>query len=171
MLILLIPSSVTAISIDELQNAPNRYIVLSETSTGTHYIDINSIKSIRYAPPYYSMQATIYCVLYNISAISEEVSHFNYDYNRSFDTLVKETIKIQPDYTNEQIYDIVLSKSRYDSGIYYNSSATNFYDFNGQYITKGSPEYNKKVSLGTVLYHAANYIFEKYYNEQFFPGF
>lgn len=56
----LIPSSLapliaSAISLNELQSDPNRYIVIDEDKTYTIYIDSNSIESIRYYPPYYTM--------------------------------------------------------------------------------------------------------------------
>ncbi len=57
----LIPSSLapliaSAISLNELQSDPNRYIVIDEDKTYTIYIDSNLIESIRYYPPYYTMQ-------------------------------------------------------------------------------------------------------------------
>lgn len=49
-----IPISALAISLEELQNNTDSYVKILEGKPGTVYVDVNSIHSLRYAPPYYT---------------------------------------------------------------------------------------------------------------------
>lgn len=54
--LILIPFSAFAISLSEIQSDPGRYAKVAEGQTTTMYVDSYSIQSLRYAPPYYTIQ-------------------------------------------------------------------------------------------------------------------
>ena len=77
--ILCIPISAFAISLTTLQNNPDRYLKVDEDSTAAMYLDTYSVKSIRYSPPYYTLSAKTYFVLYPYDYIILCTQTFNYD--------------------------------------------------------------------------------------------
>ena len=58
--ILCIPISSYAMSLSTLQNNSSRYLRIDDNYETATYLDTYSVKSIRYAPPYYTLSATIY---------------------------------------------------------------------------------------------------------------
>ena len=50
-MLLLIPLSCSAISLEELQSNPEQYEKIIEAPSGTIYLELNSIKSLRNSPP------------------------------------------------------------------------------------------------------------------------
>lgn len=168
-LLLIMPFPAFAISLTELQSNPDRYIVYAETPLETIYIDINSIKSIRYAPPYYTMQAKIFFVAYDLKFILEEESSYNYNYNRSFETLIKKQSQLNPSGNVNQIIGLAKYEAEKDSGIIISNLTKNIYDFNGTYFNSGNPRYGIKAEFLSNVYRMANFIFKKYYSIQFWP--
>ena len=57
--LILILFSAFAISLSEIQSDPGRYVKVAEGQTTTMYVDSYSIQSLRYAPPYYTIQGKI----------------------------------------------------------------------------------------------------------------
>ena len=51
-----------AISLEEIQRHPERYVKLDESQSCVNYIDVESIHSLRYESPYYTLQGDVYYV-------------------------------------------------------------------------------------------------------------
>lgn len=105
LLVLTIPLSVLAISLDELQSNPNKYVNIHESQSASDYVDIDSIQAIRYAPPYYTMKAKCYLVSYDYTRIMHSTLMINYDYNRTLKTLVS---KYKNDYPSMPPYQLTI---------------------------------------------------------------
>ena len=170
LLVLMIPLSASAISLDELQSNPDKYTKIYEAENGTMYIDSESIKSIRYAPPYYTLQVKDYYVLYNLNCIQQSISTYNYDYNKNCATLTKKYAALYPSYSSKQIIDLVLAESKKDSGVIVTSVDINCYEFDGTFITTGKPIYSQEVPFWTNLCYSADSVFKKYYGISFTTG-
>lgn len=94
--LILIPFSAFAISLSEIQSDPGRYVKVAEGQTTTMYVDSYSIQSLRYAPPYYTIQGKIYYVSYTGNCIEKSTVIFNYDYDRSSVNLRKDLMPNNP---------------------------------------------------------------------------
>lgn len=167
--LLSIPLSCSAISLSELQSNSERYKNIAETPNGGLYIDTNSIKSLRYTPPYYTMQAKSYITLYNISVILEDTVTYNYDYTRSFDYLIKKVNKENPSMPNQEKEKLLLHEVTINCGINSSFIDRSSYKFTGEFITAIENEYDKKINYRSGSFAAANYIFKKVYNQDFIP--
>lgn len=171
-LALFIPISSLAVSLDELQSTPNRYIKMAEDVQSTSYLDIDSITSIRYSPPYYTLQADEYIIRFTHDVIIQTTSVYNYDYNRSFHSLMVKAFKDYPTYTKAQILNLLIAQMQDDTGILYSITKANLYNFDGQFVASRDTNLkNKKVLFSTNSHHVANFIFKKYYDLEFVPGF
>lgn len=82
LLLVSLATSAFAISLSELQNSP-QFLKTDETSDDTYYLNQDSIKILRYSPPYYTLEYTIYIVSYSNKAIVEINTVANYNYDRS----------------------------------------------------------------------------------------
>lgn len=54
--LILMPFYSWAVSLEELQSNPERYIKMNESQSDINYMDVESIQSLRYEPPYYTLQ-------------------------------------------------------------------------------------------------------------------
>ena len=166
-----IPLSSWAISLNEIQSAPEKYIQLSEDAENTFYLDANSITSIRYSPPYYTLQGEVYIVGYTRGLIAQHTMIFNYDYNRSFNSLMSEVIKTYPTYTNTQLLDMIEARMKNNSGILFSCNKIDYYHFDGQFIKSSNPNIQGyKILYASGFQHIANSMFKKYYDLEFIPG-
>jgi len=77
-----------AISLSELQTV-FQFVNVGSKNDGDAYLNVASIQSIRYKPPYYSLKYTTYYVNYNQGYILETEEISNYDYNYSYEMLFK----------------------------------------------------------------------------------
>ena len=84
----MIPIIVDAISVDELRANPSRYQLVFSDAREDEYVDNASISVVRYATPYYTINAIAYAVTYNTSVITKYENTYFLDYNRSFKSLV-----------------------------------------------------------------------------------
>ena len=62
---------------------PSKFKYIYADNKGDGYIDINSINVIRYAPPYYVINSSLYLVDYSNNAIAQLNSTYFYDYNNN----------------------------------------------------------------------------------------
>lgn len=169
-MLMLIPLSCSAISLDEIQSKPEQYKNIIETSTGTVYVDINSIKSLRYAPPYYTLQTKSYFAIYNLSCISEQTINFSYDYSRSLNSLIKKVDRENPTKSTDEKINLIYQEASKDCGVIQSIVKADNYELDGKFITKGDTEYNLKVNYNKGVFNIANYIFRKAYDEDFLPA-
>lgn len=58
--LLLTPFTALAISLSDIQNNPDQYVLVLRQTTINTYVDSNSIASLRYDPPYYAMGGDVY---------------------------------------------------------------------------------------------------------------
>lgn len=167
LLLLITPLTAFAISLNELQNNPDRYVSITEAQNATVYIDINSIKSLRYAPPYYTLQTKEYFVAYDLNSIGEMTNIYNYDYNQSSASLMEKIMKTNPLCSDEEFVKLVLDEAYKNSGITYGKTNIDYYDLNGIYITSENKSSTTKVDFLSNGYKMANFVFEKYYTTEF----
>lgn len=71
--IVFMPYMIFAISLGTIQNNPSQYEKVFENAERTVYVDTNSIESLRYSPPYYTLKAKFY----NISYSAERIIEYN----------------------------------------------------------------------------------------------
>ncbi len=59
------PYMIFAISLGTIQKNPSQYKKVFEDAAWTTYVDTNSIESLRYSPPYYTLKAKFYNISYS----------------------------------------------------------------------------------------------------------
>ena len=167
------PLSAFAISLDEIQNNPDRYIKLKEDTSSTYYLEQESIKVLRDSFPYLTLQAKIYLVMYDQSAIADDFFTISYDYSRSsFALMISKRIE-SPDITVDKLVDYAIAEAKKDSGMAVNIKANNYCDLDGTIISHGPIHvWSGKATFETILYSVANKVF--YHHTQckdyFFAG-
>ncbi|PAV38255.1 hypothetical protein CJ260_10065 [Megasphaera sp. ASD88] len=159
-------SIISAISIDEIRANPSKYVLVHSGAQQEEYIDSDSICVIRYAPPFYAINATAYAVYYNQDNITVYHNTYTYDLNRSFEKLV---IKY-PD------YDDFARQINLNTGITWRPQKLEIYHMNGTVrgnsVTIDPLEINMQsmCRYGSPSYNAANFVFYKAYNRYFNPN-
>lgn len=165
--LLTVPLTAFAISLDELQNNSNKYVNIYDTIDGTMYTDITSIKCIRYAPPYYTLQAKEYFIYYNFNLIGELTNTYNYDYNQSCISLMEKILESNPLCSEEEFIKSISDETDKNSGITYTRTNINYYNLDGLYKSSSNNIYTQKLDFLSNGYKMANFIFEKYYTTKF----
>lgn len=170
--LIVIPVSTFAISLSELQNNPDQYKSMGETSVMTGYLDMSSIESLRYSPPYYTIKCDAFFVDYNMNIITESSMIFNYDYNYSMHSTIK---RIASDIrSNNEVIDKSLAQNRINAqmaendGITVSTTHETLWKLNGEFFTETdlTPE-SIPAKYNTVLFYIAEEVFHKYYNQWF----
>lgn len=166
--LILIPFSTFAISRSDLQNNPERYVKVAEGQTDACYVDSYSIKSLRYAPPYYTIRAKVYGPDYAKNGIFEFTITCFYDYNRNSKQLMENIVAESPNKSDtNSMAKKFMSQLNKNIGIKYTMTDINCYTLDGTYVNSLRPFYNQSVVLNSNPYHAANYMFYKCYNIYF----
>ena len=153
-----------AVSLQDIRDNPDIYKLVFSSAKEEEYIDINSIQSIRYAPPYYTINATAYAVYYNQGLITVYDNQYSYDLTRSLRALVK-------NYPRES----VISELKKDTGLNWRAQRESVYDFDGilkMNVTLDPTQINvfSPCHWASPSYQAANFIFLQVYNMYFnFP--
>ena len=162
--LLLMPFSSLAISLVEIQYSPNQYVEIGDSAVKALYVDINSIQSVRCSPPYYTIQVTGYYIDYKVNAVVQSRDVFNYDYNKSMESLIKEKQRLYPSKSKKEATGVAIEEIKKDSGIIWSSLDRKVYSFDGTYLGKGDDALGKKVLAFSDRYYEAKYIFMKHYN-------
>ena len=158
-----------SISLDELQNAPDQYVKVKENQSYAVYVDTNSIQSLRYSPPYYTLKGDTYIVTYVDGYINKCNTIFNYDYDKSSKELIKQIRRRYGNLSGKPLYDKMWEVVEVDSGITGSEIENScVYKLDGTLITRWPAQREVKIPIMSTLSFAANYIFYKYYNEYFF---
>ena len=87
-----IPFSTFAISLSDITNNSEQYVKIKNSMNTTLYVDISSIESLRYDPPYYTLRGKAYAVNYSSNRIFETTDIINYDYTKSVDSVTDNII-------------------------------------------------------------------------------
>lgn len=160
---LLIPLHINAISINEIRNNPNQFKLVYSDETHEAYVNNSTISVIRYNPPYYAINATIYTVWYDKNIITEANQTSFYDYERSIE-------KLSHKYKNvDEIVEEVLN----DTGVRWKVNMLVHYDFNGNMLSSKplSHQFDNSISgkapLFSPSYQVAMYLFYKSYHIHF----
>lgn len=155
-----------AISLYELQSS-NQYKLAYSTASKEFYINLNSIQSLRYNPPYYTLKYDVYLVTYNDATISSSSFISNYDYNYSFDSINKKQNLNNLSFEEAKPY--ILDAKRTNSGVTGSYKLLKLYDFDGNlqydFNTLNDNDYIKmEFQFAKPSYRLAFYAFEKAYN-------
>lgn len=184
--IFLTPLTALAISLSDIENNPDEYVLVGKNAKVNLYVDSYSIASLRYDPPYYAMSSDIYMVMYSINSILKTNLTATYDYNRCFKSLFIDEYKSHPNSKNSYIIGLTLHDLEEDNGLTSYLGDADIWGMNGNYIYSltgselstlilvESDSLDTDVTrcpLGSPVYHAANYMFYKGYNEYFGPKF
>lgn len=171
LLFLLTPLTTHAISFDELTNNPAQFKNVYESIEDSYYIDVNTIKTIRYAPPYYTMKAQGYTIDYKYQLIMKHDVLTNYNYNRSFKSMAIKLRHEHPNMSTRQIAEILVKELNKDSGISASTDNVTLYKFNGELVGNPKSTYNnnyQSIHIASPSASIANYMFYKGYNMYFF---
>lgn len=177
----LVPLSCFAISLDELKSNPDQYVFVCQNKDSDCYVNINSIKSLRYSPPYYALSTISYGVSYIDKMIFESSFTVYYDHNEGdkYNTRIREKIhqsfsrnlsqsKSSEDFDQRMETAIRMIRGSDDNtGMSTSFDSVNVFDFDGNLISQIPSFSQANVSPNTPTYHQANFIYYKYYNEYF----
>lgn len=169
----LVPFSASAISVSDITDNPDQYAKLHEDADFVTYIDLNSIESLRYSPPYYTIKGNTYGVSYNRDMILGYTITVDYDYNRRFKAVMARHIiennNSQSKLSNEQLIEKI--KSDYESNTGMKASVKNltFWHLDGTLRGTRPDENNMALVPQTRNFDVADYMFYRYYNENLYP--
>ena len=150
-LLLSIPFHTSAISLDELQDNPQQSQMICQNAECAIFVDSDSIESLRYSPPYYTLKCTSYLVGYLQDVIGSFTINISYDISyRDFNS------------NKRKISDL---------GIYISDHLENIWSLNGNYQPCHPLVDNYDCLINSPFYHVANYLFYKTYDEYYGPKF
>ncbi len=150
-LLLSIPFHTSAISLDELQDNPQQYQMIYQNSKFAIFVDSGSIESLRYSPPYYTLKCTYYGIDYLRGYIFSSTTNISYNIShRDFNPNKRKISEL---------------------GIYISNHIENIWSLNGNYRPCHPFFSNNDCGIKANIYHVANYLFYKTYNEYYGPRF
>lgn len=158
-----------AISLEEIQRNPERYVKLNESQSYISYMDVESIHSLRYEPPYYTLQGDMYGISCKENTIFKVTEVFYYDYRRSGEELAKSIRARYRNITNNQLNQAIYQELKRDSGVEGSVISGKAYDKAGNFLQNVyTYEFkNNKIVIMTPVSREANYMFYRYYNINF----
>jgi len=150
-LLLSIPFHTSAISLQELQDNPQQYQLIHQSAKYAFFVDSDSIESLRYSPPYYTLKCTYYGVDYLQGYILSSTLNISYDISyRDFNPRKRKISEL---------------------GIYISNHYEDVWFLNGNYQPSSPSVDNRNCDIGSPFYHVANYLFYKAYDEYYGPQF
>ena len=165
--IVFMPYMIFAISLSTIQNNPSQYEKVFENATFTAYVDPNSIESLHYSPPYYTLKAKYYHIDYSEDRILEFDIVFDYDYNYSLDTMSKKITKDYPYYSEAEKIKLLIQSIYKNSGMTLCINKTHVWTLDGSDAGTRPPYHRTKCSPSSIAYKLGSYIFSKYYDRTF----
>ena len=165
--IVFMPYMIFAISLGTIQNNPSQYEKVLENAAFTIYVDPNSIESLHYSPPYYTLKAKYYHIDYSEDRILEFDIVFDYDYNYSLDTMSKKITKDYPYYSEAEKIKLIIQSIYKNSGMTLCINKTHVWTLDGSYIGTSPPDHRIKCNSRSNFYKLGSYIFSKYYDRTF----
>lgn len=161
--------SVSAVSLSELQSS-SQYVRVGSMNDGDAYLNVNSIQSLRYAPPFYTLKYTVYYVSYSDDLIVESEEISSYDYNYSYEGLIKKH-NLTKSGSEQKLKSDITKLKQQNSGIEGGSRYLRIYDVNGNLLDDFSDQYGgyepNKNSFLTIGYDIVEAAFYKAYNLRF----
>ena len=151
------PYMIFAISLGTIQNNPSQYEKVFENATFTAYVDPNSIESLRYSPPYYTLKAKFYHIDYSEDRILEFNIVFDYDYNYSLETMSKKIIKDYPYYSEAEKIKLIIQSMYKNSGMTLCINKIRVETLDGSYIGTSSPDRRIKCNSRSKFYNCLLY--------------
>ena len=159
-----------AVSLNELDNSPQKYVKVFETRSYALAVDAASINIVRETPPYYTLQANEYLVDYASATIVQYQLTATYDYQRSTQGLIKLINAQTPKITKEIFWERYAEEGVANCGMTYSSKISYVYDFNGR-VKHDHPsyreKYNQRIRAGSDIFDVSNYMFKKQYGVYF----
>lgn len=156
-----------AVSLYDLQHS-EQYKLLDSSDSNDFYMNLSSVQSLRYNPPYYTLKYQTYLINYNNSSITSADFIANYNYNQSIEGIVKSQNLLMLSSDEAKSY---LKKAKFkDSGITGTYKLNKVYEFDGSVkvdfaILNNDNRYEKvEYSYANPLYIGAAYAFKKAYN-------
>lgn len=169
--LILAPLTAFAISINDLTNNPDQYKKILEEANNIVYLDVYSVESLRYSPPYYTMRGHFYSASYSRNSIEDFIVTADFDYNRSMKAIVNRDVKEGRKFGHEKTFDEVFANYKrqvaIDSGISANLTNIKVWDLDGNFVKNEPPLSGRKADFGTYRYYLASSLFKQYYNENF----
>ena len=165
--IVFMPYMIFAISLSTIQNNPSQYEKVFENATFTAYVDPNSIESLRYSPPYYTLKAKYYQISYSQEKILEFNVVFDYDYNYSLETISKKIIKDYPYYSDDEKVKLLIQSMDKNSGMTCCINEAHGWTLDGSDAGTRYPYHRTKCGTRSIAYKLGLCIFSKYYDRPF----
>lgn len=169
--LLLAPVTALAISMSDITNNPDQYKKVLEGTDFITYIDTNSIESLRYSPPFYTMRCKFYVASYNRDLIYESTATVDYNYSRSLtaltDKIYAENVKGGYKDTKEQMLQKVHNEKYRDDGTHISLTNTKQWHLDGKFVGDIKPAYGLTHNYYTRIGAVASELFKEYYNELF----
>ncbi len=167
----LTPITAMAISMSELTSNPEQYNKIVEERDHIIYIDTNTIESLRYSPPYYTMRCNFYIASYSGNNIYESTITIDYDYNRSMITLMRKILDEDQrngiSDTKEQLFKKLEIELTKDEGMRVSLTNVKRWDLDGNLTGELSPAYGITHVYGKSFWAIGSCLFKLYYNEPF----
>ena len=161
------PYMIFAISLGTIQKNPSQYKKVFEDAAWTTYVDTNSIESLRYSPPYYTLKAKFYNISYSEDQILELNIVFDYDYNYSVETMSKKIGKDYPYYSEDEKIKLIIQSIYKNSGMTCCINKAHVWTLDGSAVGTTSPYRRAKCEPRGIFYKLGSYIFLKHYNKPF----
>lgn len=159
-----------AVSLNELDNNPQKYVKVFETRSYALAVDAASINVVRETSPYYTLQSNEYLVDYASATIVQYQLTVTYDYQRSTQGLINLIYAQTPKIPRELFLQRYAEEGVANCGMTYSSKISYVYDFNGRvkhdhpsYVEK----YNQRIWAGSDIFDVSNYMFKKQYGVYF----
>lgn len=158
-----------AISLYELQHS-DQYKLVYSANTKDIYINLSSVQSLRYNPPYYTLKYQMYLVDYNDSTISLSNFISNYNYNFSIEGIAESQNLYELSFNDAKPY--LIKAKRKDSGIKGSFQIDKLYDLEGRLrmdfdVLVNNDYAPADYSYANPFYRGAAYAFDRAYNKVF----
>lgn len=169
--LILTPLTAFAISMNDLTSNPDQYKKIYEDANNIIYLDVYSVESLRYSPPYYTMRGHFYGASYSNNVIYDFILTADYNYNRSMKTIINKLLAEERRTGRTKSFDESYAEYRrqvaIDSGISVNGANVKTWDIDGNFIEDNSPINGHKVEFNSFEQIMASQLFKQYYNETF----
>lgn len=173
--ITLSPFTAFAIALSSITNNPAQYKKVHKDENWSTYIDKDSIKPIRHAPPFYTIQGTIYDVSNDNKLIRESILVVDYNYAYSINSFIRKdniwdsTFSLYD--TKEQTINKLTTKFDQkimkNTGMIASETYAKMWTSNEKKATPLSAEHDFLIKFATSKYYVANYLFYHCYHEPF----
>ena len=151
-ILLITPICSNAISLQEINNNPSKYIKVYSDNLNEKYIDLNSIQIIRSDPPFYIINSISYLIAYDYKIIQQTNSSYYYDLTNNVQSSIRKSL------TREEAKDKILKYA----GVKSQNKSTKLYNFEGKVLGEDNTTTNLSIpKIGSPSYQSAMYIYFK----------